>query len=296
MGQKDIIDRLNDYIEFDELVSPTAFAVKAGLDPSGFIKMLKGQLPITPTTLKKISKTYGLSLEWLVDGIGSMYAPRTSESTHPQGNSIIDRIETFLEINSSSTNAFARTAGLDPGNMGKMLAGKQKITDATLRKIADAHGLNFEWLKYGEGEMFNDTDAANASGDAGDTRPRVPYTAAAGTLTSSMEGVFESQCERAPRVRNFPAYDFTIIIRGDSMEPEYQSGDEVACRRIDNTSFVQWGKTHVLDTSQGIVMKRIYNDGDKIRCVSYNKDYPDFSIAKSEVYSMNLVVGVLRLK
>ena len=79
------------------------------------------------------------------------------------------------------------------------------------------------------------------------------------------------------------------------MAPEYQSGDEVACRKIDSTSFIQWGKTHVLDTSQGIVMKRIYDDGDKIRCVSYNKDYPDFSIAKNEIYSTNLVVGVLRL-
>lgn len=161
---------------------------------------------------------------------------------------------------------------------------------STILLIAEAlPKISVEWLITGEGEMLD------TGGDVKDTCPRVPYTAAAGTLTDAVEGITAGQCERAPRVRNFPAYDFTIVIRGDSMEPEYRSGDEVACRRIDSTSFIQWGKTHVLDTAQGIVMKRVYEDGDKIRCVSYNNAYPDFSIAKSEIYSMNLVVGLLRL-
>nr|WP_236707611.1 S24 family peptidase [Bacteroides cellulosilyticus] len=55
------------------------------------------------------------------------------------------------------------------------------------------------------------------------------------------------------------------------------------------------GKVHVLDTAQGILIKRTYEDGDKIRCVSYNPEYPDFSIDKSEIYSMSLVVGLIRL-
>ena len=128
-----------------------------------------------------------------------------------------------------------------------------------------------------------------------DTRPRIPYTAAAGSLTSAVEGVTSEQCEHIPRISFFPEYDFTIIIKGDSMEPKYEGGDEVACKRIDNTSFIQWGKPHVLDTAQGILIKRTYEDGDKIRCVSYNPEYPDFSIDKNEIYSMSLVVGLVRL-
>lgn len=69
-------------------------------------------------------------------------------------NSVIDRIETLIELECLSTNAFARKVDTDPGNLGKMLAGKQTITDKTLRKIADVIGCNFEWLKYGEGEMM----------------------------------------------------------------------------------------------------------------------------------------------
>ena len=127
------------------------------------------------------------------------------------------------------------------------------------------------------------------------TRPRIPYTAAAGSLTSAIEGITEDECEQVPRINIFPDYDFTIVLKGSSMEPKYEGGDEVACKRIDNTSFIQWGRVHVLDTAQGILIKRIYQDGDKIRCVSYNPEYPDFSIDKSEIYSMNLVVGLVRL-
>lgn len=127
------------------------------------------------------------------------------------------------------------------------------------------------------------------------TRPRIPYTAAAGSLTSAVEGITANQCEQIPRINAFPDYDFTIIIKGSSMEPKYEGGDEVACKRIDNTSFIQWGKVHVLDTAQGIIIKRIYEDGEKIRCTSYNPEYPDFSIQKEEIFSMSLVVGLIRL-
>lgn len=127
------------------------------------------------------------------------------------------------------------------------------------------------------------------------TKPRIPYTAAAGSITSAVEGVTESQCEQIPVIPTFPNYDFTIVIKGDSMEPKYEGGDEVACKRVDGTSFIQWGKVHVLDTAQGIVIKRIYEDGDKIKCVSYNPEYPPFSIDKSEIYSISLVVGLLRI-
>lgn len=69
-SQLDIAKRLSDYIEYDAITTPSAFASKAGIDASGFHKMLKGQLKITTATLKKISLTYGLNLTWLLTGEG----------------------------------------------------------------------------------------------------------------------------------------------------------------------------------------------------------------------------------
>lgn len=157
--------------------------------------------------------------------------------------------------------------------------------------------LNITWLLTGNGEMLKETVENNTVSplDKKETRPRIPYDAAAGTLTEAMEGITEYQCERLPIISAFPKYDFTIRITGKSMEPEYFAGDEVACLRVDEESFLQWGRVHVLDTTQGIIIKRIYDDGDKIRCKSYNPEYPDFSIPKGDIRSYNLVVGSLRL-
>ena len=128
-----------------------------------------------------------------------------------------------------------------------------------------------------------------------ETRPRVPLTAAAGSLSGDSIGVTLEQCEQMPLIHQIPYYDFTMFIKGDSMSPRFESGDEIACRHIDQSRFIQWGKVHVLDTTQGFVIKRVYEDGNKIRCVSYNPDYSDFSIPKEDILSMSLVVGVVSI-
>lgn len=73
ISQIEIAKRLSEYIEYDAITTPSQFAAKAGIDASGFHKMLKGQLKITANTLKKISDAYGLRLTWLQTGKGEMY-------------------------------------------------------------------------------------------------------------------------------------------------------------------------------------------------------------------------------
>ena len=78
-SQSEIAKRLSEYIEYDAITTPSAFAAKAGIDASGFHKMLKGQLKITAATLKKISSTYRLSMTWRLTGEGEMAeAPKVS--------------------------------------------------------------------------------------------------------------------------------------------------------------------------------------------------------------------------
>jgi phage repressor protein C with HTH and peptisase S24 domain len=185
----------------------------------------------------------------------------------------------------------------DPSNISRAVKGvKNNPTDSFLKRFNSAYGniFNVNWLLKGEGNMILEGSKLSPVYSSS-TRPRVPYTVAAGKLTDALEGITEEQCERIPVINALPEYDFTIIVKGDSMEPKYEGGDEIACKRIDDTSFIQWGKVHVLDTAQGLILKRIYEEGDKIKCVSYNKDYPDFSIDKREIYSMNLVVGLVRI-
>lgn len=172
---------------------------------------------------------------------------------------------------------------------------KKGLTDVKTEVVADLCAafpdVNANYILTGNGSMFQDKplDASIK------TLPRIPYDAAAGSLTDAVDGVTEVQCERVPVVAAFPRYDFTIRVTGRSMEPMYFSGDEVACLKINESRFIQWGRVHVLDTTQGVVIKRIYDNGDSIRCVSFNPEYSDFNVPKEDIFSYNLVVGALRL-
>lgn len=172
---------------------------------------------------------------------------------------------------------------------------KKGLTDVKTEVVADLceafPSVNANYILTGKGEMFQE-ERLDVSIK---TLPRIPHDAAAGSLTDAVDGVTELECERLPVVAAFPRYDFTIRVTGRSMEPMYFSGDEVACLRVNEARFLQWGRVHVLDTTQGIVIKRIYENGDAIRCVSFNPEFPDFCIPKEDIRSFNLVVGALRL-
>lgn len=198
-----------------------------------------------------------------------------------------DRILRFIEHEGLSIREFERKCGFSNGYFNK-------IKDFSMQKVEDITkvfpNLNYVWVLTGETCMLN-SDMAQPT----ETRPRVPLTAVAGSLSGESIGVTLEQCEQMPLIHQIPAYDFTMFIKGDSMSPRFESGDEIACRRIDQSRFIQWGKVHVLDTTQGFIIKRIYDDGDKIRCVSYNKDYADFSVPKEDIHSISLVVGSISI-
>lgn len=93
--------------------------------------------------------------------------------------------------------------------------------------------------------------------------------------------------------------DFMIEVEGSSMYPKYNSGDVVACNIINENSFIQWNKTHVIATKeQGIIIKRIKKgSSDHTLCmISDNKDYDPFEVSKDDITGIALVVGVIRLE
>lgn len=212
-------------------------------------------------------------------------------------NGIKERTIQFVKYKGLKMKEFEELCKLSSGYVTSMRKGygQEKLNNV----LTVFPELNREWLLYGEGSMLNEdlscTSSLKKKEEKSDTRPRIPYDAAAGTLTDTIEGVTEYQCEEVPVISAFPKYDFTIRIVGRSMEPEYFAGDEVACLKVNEKRFLQWGRVHVLDTTQGVVIKRIYDDGDCITCRSYNPEFPDFSIPKEDIRSYNLVVGSLRL-
>ena len=56
--------------------------------------------------------------------------------------------------NNMSINAFAKSIGVDAGNLNRCIHGKSAVSDYLLMKIAHAYHVSLDWLKTGEGEMY----------------------------------------------------------------------------------------------------------------------------------------------
>lgn len=196
----------------------------------------------------------------------------------------IKRIQALMDAMDMSASAFAKCIGFNQSNFSKVMTGRREIPANLIESILDHTKVKRTWLLTGVGEMFSDEE--------NETRPHIPSEAAAGSLVGFADAVTLHDCERRPVVRQFPSYDYTIVIKGDSMEPKYEGGDEIAIRRV--MDFMEWGKVYVLNTRDGAVIKRIYDAGDNYRCVSYNEAYPDFLVPKESVVSVFRVVGLLR--
>lgn len=172
-----------------------------------------------------------------------------------------------------------------------------KVTAEIKKKIAMTYELPDDWCKGMTDIIDSRKNEETAKGSNAALlpkalrRPRILNYAMAGKLT---EELAETK-EYAPVNPLIPDYDCTIIIRGDSMEPTYQSGDEIALRDVTKTGFIQWGMPHVMDTSQGIVVKRLYEDEKGIKCVSDNKTYEPFVVPKAEIYHIYKIMGFVRI-
>ena len=204
------------------------------------------------------------------------------------GTTIKERTLEFIKYKEISVKEFEIRCGMSNGYVSSMRKGFG--ADKLGNVLSAFPELNREWLLYGEGEMLSSASHPLAGG----TRPRVDQYAAGGG-NEALDGVTLAQCEQIPVVPQFPNYTFSMRVTGESMLPYIHPGDEVACLKIEESSFLQWGRIYVLFTSQGVIVKKIFDAGDGIRCVSFNENYPDFIIPKSEIYSFNLVIGLVRL-
>ena len=209
---------------------------------------------------------------------------------------IISRIDTFLALDGASTNSFSRSAGIDPGNMTKMLAGKQKITDNTLRKISSATGLSFDWLKYGEGDMYQKESSA----------PEINYTDGVPYYNEDFllgfDEVMAPSSESPDYLIRMPKYQKATLwcnASGHSMEPEINNGDIIALQRVEDFSYLTYGDVYGIITTNGLRTIKRLGRSDKegyYRLIPTNKDYDVQDIPVNRIAIVYRVMGAITMK
>lgn len=208
-----------------------------------------------------------------------------------------DRIKKYLEYKHISKNKFYVQTGL---SIGFLDSGSSLGVDKARIIINTYPDINLNWLILGEGDMLrSDADAQEQVAAAEPTAvggiPLIPIEAMAGVLSGNSTQVMERECEHY-NIPMFKGAEFLIRISGDSMQPKYYSGDIVACKRLPLDTFFQWNRVYVVDSEQGVIIKRVRRGSDDrhIVFVSENTAYEPFELPLEKIYSIALVVGVVR--
>lgn len=197
----------------------------------------------------------------------------------------------------------AELLGYTKSSFSQILNGKVPLSDKFLDKICSLdNNINKVWILENKGEMLksNNNTPAVAEPQLPSGVPMLPFDAFAG-IGTDVEGVNLDTIEERYVVPLFDGMkmDFMISVRGSSMYPKYNSGDVVACRMVQELLFVQWNKVYVLDTiSQGVIIKRLKKSDKEgfVICKSDNEQYEPFEIPMSDIRTIALVVGVIRLE
>ena len=187
--------------------------------------------------------------------------------------------------------------GYSPSVVSQMINGKKPLTNKFISKLVDTfQKVNKDYLLTGEGSMLKGESPAPAC-----SVPLIPVEAIAGLPAGDTLSITAEDCEQY-HIPDFQriGVEYLIRVSGSSMYPKYSNGDLLACRRVSDILFFQWGKVYVIDSSQGALVKRVFPDpksDDYILLVSDNKEkYPPFSIPKTDIRSLSIVVGVVRLE
>lgn len=222
---------------------------------------------------------------------------------HTQQNvnyAINDRFLKALDFYDCTAYKLSKLTNISQSQITHLRSYRNKVSDDLVSELLRVFpDINKVWLLTGEGEMLR-TTTVDAEADKQKSLPLIPFEALAGYLSTDNEGVMVEDCEHYV----IPEFDrrgaeFIIRVSGSSMYPKYSNGDLLGCKKIEDILFFQWGKIYVLDTSQGALVKRVYEHENKdfVMLVSDNKDvYPPFPIPKSDIRSLSIVVGVVRLE
>jgi len=215
--------------------------------------------------------------------------------------SINQRFATSVNsIKNTTKSEIAKKLGLKNSTFSEIMKGRMNVGTDHIARFCSVFRISELWLLTGQGSMLKkeeDLTVAKLS-SSNEGIPLIPISAMAGFGGGDCQ-ILKNEVDLyiVPHFKDLQI-DFMINVRGSSMQPKYNSGDVVACKKLPLDTFFQWNKVYVLDTTQGPLVKRIKKSQEKncIQCISDNKTYDPFDLPLSEIRSLAIVLGVIRIE
>ena len=212
---------------------------------------------------------------------------------------VLKRIKQYIDSKGITVYSFEKQVGISNASFAHQLKKDGAVGSDKLENILNTFpDLSAEWLLRGVGEMEKKKESAKNTDTQrrGRVLPLLPFDAIAGPGAPVFS---DEQVQDYYEVSEFRDSDFLIRVKGDSMTPRYTGGDLIACKKVDDVLFFQYGRVYVLCTkSQGVMIKRVQPSGkeDCILCVSDNVKYAPFEVPKEDITGVALVTGSISLE
>ena len=187
----------------------------------------------------------------------------------------INRLRLIAE-RKGSASALVRQAGISHSGFQKYLAGAEP-TRKVLIALADAAGVNLQWLMTGRGTMVNHYHQewpANSLTLLPLYRDGEPADCEIPNPVGDEKLVQLAFCREWLGKHGFdPAHLATMRVEGDSMEPTMRSGDTLVVDR--SPGRIVDGELYVIRDKGGLLIKRLQRQlGGKAKLISDNLKYP----------------------
>ena len=213
----------------------------------------------------------------------------------------IERLYEYIDSKGYRPTNFEKEIGLSSGYLSIQKKRNADIGETVVNKINDyCQDINIEWLLTGQGSMLRETKRTEKiytplkqDSDITDlqheyshniekkqetsvqfydpenkptSRKLIPFydtTAVAGTLqVSNMDPVAEP-AEYIDAGDWFLDADSAMRVHGDSMFPEYKSGNIVVMREVFDKRLIVYGEDYMIQTNEYKVIKRLMQSGEK---------------------------------
>lgn len=217
--------------------------------------------------------------------------------------SVNDRIQFIVnEKFNGNISAFCRSVDIKQPTMNTILGErKSKPSFDVISNIvnAEALGVNTDWLMKGYGEPFGGEKhlPSNTTGKG------VPYFEDIEASCSILE--MPMDIAESPTFyidyEHFNDCNAYIPVVGDSMYPQYCSGEIVAVKRIYNFNVIQWGEAYLIVTNESAnslrTIKQIHccDDQSQIILRASNPNFRgDTVINKEDIVSLFIIKGKIK--
>lgn len=281
-------------------INQSQLAEKLGCKQSYISDVKRGKKPVSDKIMESLRKIW--------EEVKADNATKNSEDS-----TMKQRMNEFLAYIDMSQGKFEKSVDMSNGWVNKI---GDSIREDNLKKISEVYPmLNIAWLKTGVGTMLNYGESEETLYTPKEEHPKernqkdateetakmvllLPVSAQGGSLNDFVVSVKESDCEKV--VSPIRGVDFAMTVSGDSMSPEYPNGSRIFIKRINERAFIEWGKTYVLDTCNGTVIKILVPSEKEgyVRCVSINTDpiFAPFEVAFEDIYGVYKVLLCMSVK